>query len=79
MRVELSEEQELLQQEVRRFAEEVVRPRAAEIDESGLFPRDIYDQAGALGLGGVAIEEQCGGAGMDSIAYFVVIEEIARV
>ena len=79
MRVELSEEQELLQQEVRRFAEEVVRPRAAEIDESGLFPRDIYDQAGALGLGGVAIEEQYGGAGMDSIAYCVVIEEIARV
>ena len=79
MRVELSEEQELLQQEVRRFAEEVVAPRAAEIDESGLFPRDVYDQAGALGLAGVAIAEEFGGGGMDSIAYCVVIEEIARV
>ena len=79
MRIELSEEQELLRQEVRRFADEVVKPRAKEIDESGIFPRDYWEQAGALGLGGVAIPEEEGGAGMDSIAYCLVIEEISRV
>jgi len=46
MRIELSEEQKMLQESVRRFAEEVVRPRAKEIDESGEFPRSFFDQAG---------------------------------
>ena len=79
MRIELSEEHRMLRDAVRRFAEEVVKPRAAEVDESGLFPRDIFDQAAELGLGGVAVDEAYGGAGMDSIAYCVAIEEIARV
>ncbi len=76
---ELDEEQKLLQESVRRFAEEVVRPRAKEIDESGEFPRSFFDQAGELGLAGVAIPEEYGGAGMDTLAYTVVIEEISRV
>ena len=79
MQIELSEEQRLLQEMVQRFAEEVVAPRAAEIDESGLFPRDFFDQAAELGLGGVAVSEEYGGAGMDTISYCVAIEEIARV
>jgi butyryl-CoA dehydrogenase len=79
MRIELDEEQKLLQESVRRFAEEVVRPRAKEIDESGEFPRSFFDQAGELGLAGVAIPEEYGGAGMDTLAYTVVIEEISRV
>ncbi len=79
MHIELSEEHRMLRDAVRRFAEEVVKPRAAEIDETGLFPRDIFDQAAELGLGGVAVDEAHGGAGMDSIAYCVAIEEIARV
>ena len=79
MHLQLSEEQRLLQESVRRFAEEVVRPRAKEIDESGLFPRDFFDQAAELGLGGVAVPDQYGGAGMDTISYCVVIEEISRV
>ncbi|MGD2115638.1 MAG: acyl-CoA dehydrogenase [Acidobacteriota bacterium] len=79
MRIELSEEQKLLQETVRRFAEEVVRPRAKEIDESGDFPAGFFSQAGELGLAGVAIPEEYGGAGMDPVSYCLVIEEISRV
>jgi len=78
MRIELTEEQKLLQETVRRFAEEVVAPRAQEIDRSGEFPRTFYDQAGELGLAGVYIPEEYGGAGMDMLSYCLVIEEIAR-
>jgi butyryl-CoA dehydrogenase len=79
MEIELTEEQKLLRESVRRFAEEVVRPRAKEIDESGEFPRAFFDQAGELGLTGVAVPEEYGGAGMDTVAYALVIEEISRV
>jgi butyryl-CoA dehydrogenase len=79
MRIELTEEQKMLQETVRRFAEEVVRPRAKEIDESGEFPRPFFDQAGELGLAGVSVPEEYGGAGMDALSYCLVIEEISRV
>ena len=79
MEIELNEEQKLLRETVRRFAEEVVRPRAKEIDETGEFPREFFDQAGELGLTGVAIAEEHGGAGMDTLSYCLVIEEISRV
>jgi butyryl-CoA dehydrogenase len=78
MQIELSEEQELLRESVRRFTDEVVRPRAREIDESGEFPIDFFRQAAELGLAGVAVPEQWGGAGMDTISYCLVIEEISR-
>ncbi len=78
MQIELSEEQKLLRETVRRFATEVVAPRAKEIDETGEFPREFYDQAGELGLAGVSVPEQYGGAGMDVISYCLVIEEISR-
>ncbi|MGB5295309.1 MAG: acyl-CoA dehydrogenase [Thermoanaerobaculia bacterium] len=79
MRIELSEEQRLLQDSVRQFADEVVRPRAKEIDETGEFPRQFFAQAGELGLAGVTIPEQYGGACMDPLSYSLVIEEISRV
>ncbi len=78
MRIELSEEQLLLQDTVRRFAAEVVAPRAKEIDESGVFPREFFARAAELGLTGVAVPEQYGGAGMDVVSYCLVIEEISR-
>ncbi len=78
MRIELSDEQRLLRDTVRRFADEVVRPHAKEIDESGQFPRDFFRQAGELGLAGVCVPEEHGGAGMDTISYCLVIEEISR-
>jgi butyryl-CoA dehydrogenase len=79
MEIELSEEQRLLRESVRRFAAEVVRPRAKEIDETGEFPRAFFDQAGQLGLAGVAVPEAHGGAGMDTLSYALVIEEVSRV
>jgi butyryl-CoA dehydrogenase len=78
MKIELLEEQKLLQETVRRFADEVVKPRAREIDESGEFPRGFFDQAAGLGLAGVAVPEEYGGAGMDNLSYCLVIEEISR-
>lgn len=78
MRVQLSEEQQLLRDTVSQFAREEVAPRAKEIDESGEFPRAYYDLAGELGLAGVAVPEEWGGAGMDTVSYCLVIEEISK-
>jgi butyryl-CoA dehydrogenase len=79
MQIELNEDQRLLCETVRQFANDVVAPRAKEIDASGEFPRDFFDQAGELGLAGVSVAEEYGGAGMDSISYCLVIEEISKV
>ncbi|HTQ79243.1 MAG TPA: acyl-CoA dehydrogenase [Thermoanaerobaculia bacterium] len=79
MEIELNSEQKLLRETVRRFAEEVVKPRAKEIDETGEFPRGFFDQAGELGLTGVSVPEAYGGAGMDVVSYTLVIEEVSRV
>ena len=75
----LTEEQKLLQRTVREFAESEVKPLAKEIDESGHFPRETFRKAAELGLTGVAIPEQYGGAGMDHVSYAIVIEEISSV
>ena len=79
MQIELNEEQVLLRDTVRRFAAEVVAPRAKEIDASGEFPLDFFRQAAELGLAGVYVPEAYGGAGMDMVSYCVVIEEISKV
>jgi butyryl-CoA dehydrogenase len=79
MDIELSDEQRMLRDEVRRFAEEVVKPIAKETDAKGIFPRDAIRQAGEMGLMGVCVPEEYGGAGMDTISYCIVIEEISRV
>jgi len=78
MEIELTEEQQLLRESVRRFAREVVAPRAREIDASGEFPIDFFHQAGELGLAGVCVDEEHGGAGMDTVSYTIVIEEISK-
>jgi alkylation response protein AidB-like acyl-CoA dehydrogenase len=74
----LTAEQELLQKSVREFAEAEVRPHAKELDETGNFPREIFRKAAELGLTGIALPENEGGAGFDHIAYTIVIEEISR-
>jgi len=79
MDFELTEDQALLQSTVRQFAEEVVRPQAARIDQTGEFPRDLFRQAGKLGLAGVSVPVEHGGSGMDLVSYAIVIEEISRV
>jgi butyryl-CoA dehydrogenase len=77
--LDLSEEQQLLQKSVREFAEAEVKPHAKEIDETGHFPLDTFKKAAELGLTGVAVGENYGGAGMDHVSYAIVIEEISRV
>ena len=79
MYIELNDEQKMLRDEVRRFADEVVKPIAKETDEKGIFPTDAIRQAGEMGLTGVAVPEEWGGAGMDVISYCIVVEEISRV
>ena len=78
MNLQLTEEQLLLQKTVREFAEAEVKPRARELDETGHFPRDLFAKAAELGLTGVALPENEGGAGFDHISYSIVIEEISR-
>ena len=78
MNLELTEEQKLLRQMVREFAEGEVKPRAREIDESGEFPKKTFRQAAELGLTAVALPEEAGGAGFDHLSYAIVIEEISR-
>ncbi|MGD0956559.1 MAG: acyl-CoA dehydrogenase [Candidatus Acidiferrales bacterium] len=79
MNLELTEEQALLQRSVREFAEAEVKPLAAELDETGHFPRETLRKAAELGLTGIAVAEEYGGAGTDHICYAIVMEEIARV
>ncbi|HXT85922.1 MAG TPA: acyl-CoA dehydrogenase [Verrucomicrobiae bacterium] len=78
MHLGLTEEQSLLQRTVREFAETEVKPLAKELDETGHFPRENFRKAAELGLTGVAVPEQYGGAGMDHISYTITIEEISR-
>jgi alkylation response protein AidB-like acyl-CoA dehydrogenase len=75
----LTEEQKLLQQTVREFANSEVKPLARELDETGRFPRETFRKAAELGLTGIALPEQYGGAGFDHISYAIAIEEISRV
>ena len=75
----LDEEQELLRREVRRFAEERIRPGLEERDREHRFPREILRELGEMGLLGVLVEEPYGGAGIGKVSYAVVVEELARV
>ncbi|WP_027416744.1 acyl-CoA dehydrogenase family protein [Aneurinibacillus terranovensis] len=79
MEFQLSEEQKLMRQMVRSFAEEVVKPRAAEMDETDEFPMDIFKEAGKLGLLAVNYPEEYGGSGADSISTVLASMELGRV
>ncbi len=75
----LSEEQELLRQEVRRFAEGRIAPGVRDRDRAREFPAEILRQMGELGLLGMLVPEEHGGAGTDTLSYVVAVEEIARI
>lgn len=79
MQFKLSEEHEMLKKMVRNFAEEVIAPSAAERDEAARFDRTHFEQMAELGLTGVPWPEEYGGAGMDYLAYCIVVEELSRV
>ena len=75
---ELTDEQRAIRDVARRFADEQVAPRAAEWDREHRFPRELFGQLGELGLMGVCVPAQHGGAGADFMAYALVLEELAR-
>lgn len=69
---------DMLRDTVRQFAIQEIAPRAAEIDHSNKFPRDLWPQLGALGLLGITVEEEFGGAGMGYLEHVIAMEEISR-
>ncbi len=76
--LELSEEQKMIRDAARNFAQKEIVPIAAEYDESGEFPLDTIKKMGAMGFMGIEVPEEYGGAGMDTIAYVLAMEEIAK-
>src|SRR5947209_15533005 len=75
----LTEEQALLRRTVREFAETEIRPYVREWDQDQHFPTELMPKLASLGLLGIQIPEQYGGAGMSAIDYCLCIEELARV
>jgi len=78
MQVDLTDEQRMIQQVARDFAEKEVRPIAEAIDREARFPAETVRRMGELGLMGIAIPEAWGGSGGDTVAYAVALEEVSR-
>ena len=78
MNFDLGEDVNALRDMVHRFAQERIKPMAAEIDAKNEFPNELWQEMGELGLLGVTVPEEFGGAGMSYLAHTVVVEEIAR-
>jgi alkylation response protein AidB-like acyl-CoA dehydrogenase len=76
---DLSDDHELLRRTVRDFARERVAPVAGELDASKSFPYEIVREMGELGLMGIPFPQEYGGAGADTLAYALAVEELARV
>src|SRR3954467_9203314 len=79
MNLDLSEEQQLLKQATREFAEGEIAPGAAERDEHARFPSELIPKLAEQGLLGIMVPEEYGGAGYDALSAALIIEEIARV
>jgi len=78
MDLTLTEEQRMIQEMARDFAEKELAPRAARLDESGEFPWESLRKMGALGLLGLTVPEEYGGSLVDTVSYCLAIEEVAR-
>jgi short/branched chain acyl-CoA dehydrogenase len=79
MDLDLSQEHELLRNTVREFATERVAPVAEKLDRESRFPYDLVAEMAELGLMGIPIPEEYGGAGSDTLAYAIAIEELTRI
>ena len=79
MNFDLTEEQIMIRNMVREFAEDVVKPKAIEIDVEARFPVETFEQMGELGLLGIPFPEKYGGSGGDTISYALAVEEIGKV
>ncbi|MGZ3693182.1 MAG: acyl-CoA dehydrogenase [Bdellovibrionota bacterium] len=74
--IDLNEEQKMIVEQVKQFAQKEIAPRAAEIDQTGKFPMDIVKQMAAMGLMGINVGTEYDGAGLDYLTYALVGEEI---
>ena len=77
MRLELTDEQRMVQDLAREFAEQELKPIAAECDREGRFPHATVKRMGELGLLGIVVPESLGGGGADMMAYVLALEEVA--
>src|SRR6201995_1795744 len=77
MEFELTEEQRMIRDTAREVAAREIAPKAAELDKSGRWPAEILTKMAELGLMGVAIPQEYGGAGMDTLSYALAMEEIS--
>ena len=75
---DLGDSARMLRESVSGFAAEFIAPRAAEVDETNVFPRDLWPRMGELGLLGITVEEDYGGAGMGYLEHTVAMEELSR-
>ena len=74
----LTEEHLMIQQTARDFAQKEIAPVAAEFDETGDFPKETIKKMGQMGFMGIEVPEKYGGAGMDTLAYVLALEEICK-
>ncbi len=74
----LTEEHEMIRQAARDFAQNEIAPIAAEFDETGEFPKETIKKMGEMGFMGIEVPEEYGGAGMDTLAYVLALEEISK-
>lgn len=79
MNFELTEEQQMIRDTVRDFAEREIKPIAQELDEKAEFSYDITAKMGELGLLGMYLPEKYGGQGLDTLSYIIAVEELARI
>ncbi|MFH2203003.1 MAG: acyl-CoA dehydrogenase family protein [Elusimicrobiota bacterium] len=79
MDFELSDEQKMIRETVRNFAEKRIKPAAHELDEKEEFSVELTQEMGELGIFGIIVPEEYGGQGLDYLAYVIAIEELARV
>jgi len=75
----LSDEQKLFQKTIREFCEREIKPIADKIDKEEYFSKDLYKKMGQMGLMGMTVPQNYGGAGIDRISYMIALEEISRV
>ncbi len=78
MQFQLTEEQRLIQETARRLAKEKIAPRAAEIDESGEYPHDVFAAFKEVGLLGLSIPQAYGGSGVGTLPLALAVEEVAK-
>ena len=79
MNFDLTQEQQLVRDTVRAFAESRIAPVAAELDREHRFPYDLVAELAELGLMGMTISEEYGGAGADTLSYAIAVEELTRI